>query len=185
MRQIQRVFWTTNWTPYIIIWQCEDSYLSLIFQLFCQTSIFWFTFFLSFDFFLSLLFIFEHIKLHKNLSTRRWVRLHKSDSGKDPVTDCLWPQLWANSTSSDAEELAQARHDSQKAPIPLFSSYKHCHIVILSYCHIVKIIFKFKNKTMNDIQLSKNFKLSELPASETARRRKINRHKVVYYMNKN
>ena len=24
------------------------------------------------------------------------------------------------------------------------SSYKHCHIVILSYCHIVKIIFNFK-----------------------------------------
>ena len=38
---------------------------------------------------------------------------------------------------------------------------------------------------MNDIQLSKNFKLSELTASETARRRKINRHKVVYYMKKN
>ena len=72
-------------------------------------------------------------------------------------------------------------------------------IVILSYCHIVKIIFNFKNKTMNDIQLSKNFMLSEFTASETARRRKINNdapesvienlrnlcHHVVYYMKKN
>ena len=51
---------------------------------------------------------------------------------------------------------------------------------------------------MNDIQLSKNFMLSEFTASETARRRKINndapksvienllnRHHVVYYMKKN
>ena len=51
---------------------------------------------------------------------------------------------------------------------------------------------------MNDIQLSKNFMLSEFTASETARRFKINsdapesvienlrnRHHVVYYMKKN
>ena len=51
---------------------------------------------------------------------------------------------------------------------------------------------------MNDIQLSKNFMLSEFTRSETARRRKINndapesvienlrnRHHVVYYMKKN
>ena len=74
-------------------------------------------------------------------------------------------------------------------------------IVILSYCHIVILSksFSISKQTMNDIQLSENFKLSEFTASETARRRKINNdapesvienlrnlcQNVVYYMKKN